>query len=60
MRNADIKAALRNAAVYQWQVAEELGIPETTFSRKLRHELPDSEKTRILEAIERIDDKRGA
>lgn len=60
MRNEAIKVALKQNAVYQWEVAELLGIPETTFSRKLRHELPEADKALILEAVEKIAAERGA
>lgn len=60
MRNEAIKTTLKQSAVYQWEVAELLGIPETTFSRKLRHELPEADKALILEAIEKIVAERGA
>ena len=60
MRNEAIKAALKQNSVYQWEVAELLGIPETTFSRKLRHELPEADKVLILEAVEKIAAERGA
>ncbi|MDY5350092.1 MAG: hypothetical protein SPG80_11195 [Candidatus Ventricola sp.] len=59
MRNEAIKAALKQNAVYQWEVAELLGIPETAFSRKLRHELPEADKASILKAIEKITAERG-
>ncbi len=54
MSNAVIRTALKENAVYQWMVAEELKIQESAFSRKLRHELPDAERERVLEAIARI------
>lgn len=54
MSNSVIRTALKEAAVYQWMVAEELKIQESAFSRKLRHELPDDEREKVLEAIARI------
>ena len=54
MRNEAIKAARKQNAVYQWEVAELLGIPESTFSRKLRHELPEADRDSVLKAIEKI------
>lgn len=60
MRNEAIKTALKQNAVYQWEVAELLGIPETTFSRKLRHELPEADRDSVLKAIEKIAAERGA
>lgn len=54
MSNVVIRTALKENAVCQWMVAEELKIQESAFSRKLRHELPDDERERVLEAIARI------
>lgn len=59
MHNEAIKAALKQNAVYQWEVAELLGIPESTFSRKLRHELPEADRDSVLKAIEKIAAERG-
>ena len=49
--NKEIRSALSDAGVKYWQVAERLGIADTTFSRKLRHELPQAEKDRVMQAI---------
>ena len=46
MQNQDIRRAAAGAGVKLWQVAEALGIADTTFCRKLRHELPQEEKER--------------
>ena len=37
--------------VKKYQVAERLGITDTTFSRKLRKKLDDKEKSQILQII---------
>jgi predicted XRE-type DNA-binding protein len=48
------------AGVKQWQLAEALGLSETHFSRKLRKELPQEEKEKILETIDRLaQEKQG-
>lgn len=52
--NNDIKAKAKEARVKQWEIAEKLGITEFTFSRRLRHELPDSEKSRIMSIIDEL------
>ncbi len=52
--NQEIKQAARNAGIYLWEVAEAYGCVDTTFSRKLRRELPQSEKDRILSIIEQL------
>ena len=40
--------------VKQWQIAEAMGIREETLSRKLRTELKDDERERMLKVIEEI------
>lgn len=52
MNNTDIRQAIKEAGLFYWQVADLLNIGEYTFSRKLRKELPDEEKQRIIKAIE--------
>lgn len=58
MENIQIRTALLQAGVKQWQLAEALGLSEAHFSRKLRKELPDEEKQKILNAISDIAGKR--
>lgn len=55
--NDDIRKEAKNAGVLLWQVAESIGITDNSFSRKLRHELSQSEKDIIFKAIEDL--KRG-
>ena len=52
--NEDIRQAAKAAQVKLWQIAEAVGVNDGNFSRKLRHELPDDEKQRILEIIDRL------
>ncbi|KAF5077566.1 hypothetical protein DSECCO2_149730 [anaerobic digester metagenome] len=54
MSNVDIRNQLKKTKVKQWQVAEALNYDESVFSRKMRKELPDAEKQRIFEAIEKL------
>ena len=51
MKNKEIKIAMIEKGLKQWQVAEALGIHESVFSRMLRNELPEDEKKTVLEAI---------
>ena len=53
-RNLDIREAAQNNAVMLWEIADKIGMADSSFSRKLRHELPQSEKERIFTAIEEI------
>ena len=54
MQNNDIKEAAKQAGVRLWQVAEAYGMNDGNFSRKLRRELPQEEKEKILEIIDRL------
>lgn len=47
MHNQDIRAEIKSAGLFFWQVADALGINDGNFSRKLRRELSDDEKSRI-------------
>ena len=37
-----------------WQIADALGINDGNFSRKLRKELPEEEKSKILAIIDQL------
>ena len=54
MENLDIRSKLKEAGLYQWMLAERLGMAEQTLERKLRRELPTEEKQKIFSAIEEI------
>lgn len=47
MENADIRILAMQNRVKLYQIAEYLGIWDSTLSRKLRHELPEGEKAAI-------------
>ena len=50
--NGDLKKMIRDAGLTQWQVAEHLGIAESTFIRWLRYELTGKRYQEIKNAIE--------
>ena len=54
MKNQDVRMAAKQAGVFLWQIAAELGVNDGNFSRKLRKELPATEKERIMEIIEKL------
>ena len=49
--NIEIRNELKKNRMFNYELASLLGISEWTLSRKLRTELPDEEKQRILEII---------
>mgnify|MGYP000658260615 CR=1 FL=1 len=54
--NDDIRQAAQSAGVRLWQIAEKLGLSDGNFSRRLRRELSDEEKAKIMGIIERLKD----
>lgn len=51
VKNQDIRNAAKKAGVKLWQIADKLGTWDTTFSKKLRKELPQEEKEEIFGII---------
>ena len=56
-KNIDIRVAILEAKLKHYEIAEELGIHEFAFSRKLRYELTADEKQKILNVIEKLKQK---
>lgn len=54
MTNQDIRLAAAGAGVKLWQVADALGIADSSLSRKLRKELSEEEKSRIFLIIKEL------
>ena len=59
MSNSDIKQIAKQNGVFLYEIAKELNINDGNFSRKLRYELTNNEKEKILKIIEIIKEKRG-
>lgn len=49
--NNDLRKAARCAKVPFWAIAAELGISEPTMSRRLRQELSEGQKRKIMSII---------
>lgn len=54
MNNFEIRQKMKENRLYNYEVAAALGVSEFTLSRKLRNELGQEEKTKILDAIEKL------
>ena len=50
-KNTDIREKAKASGLKLWQIADKLGITDGNFSRKLRKELSESEKSRVFEII---------
>ena len=59
MANNDIRFMAAGAGVRLWQIAERLGIPDSSLSRKLRHELSDEEKAQYRSIITQLSEQQG-
>lgn len=51
VKNQDIRNTAKKSGIKLWQIAEKLGIWDATLSKKLRKELPQEEKEKILGII---------
>lgn len=58
--NMEIRTAAKKAGVKLWEVAEALGITDGMFSRKLRRELPEAERKRLLHIVADIAKRKEA
>lgn len=54
LANTEIREAAKRNGVRLWQVAEDIGITDASFSRKLRRELPAEERERVLNVIDKL------
>lgn len=54
MSNAKLKEEMKSHGVRQWEVAEYLDIPETSFSKMLRRELKPDLALAAIEAVSTI------
>lgn len=57
--NMRIRIAKKMKGVYQYELAEALGISEYTLTRKLRKELDEEEEAKILKEIDNISKKKS-
>lgn len=55
--NMKIREKARNSGIRLWQIADALGMQESSFSKKLRNELPDDEQKKILEIIHELTER---
>lgn len=54
MNNFEIREAMKENRLYNYEVAAALGVSEFTLSRKLRNELGQEDKAKILGVIEKL------
>lgn len=52
--NNEIKVKAKEKGVCLWEIADKIGLIDSSFSRKLRKELSSTEKQRIFKIIDDI------
>lgn len=52
--NSEIRSIIKSSGIRFWQIADRLNISEATMTRKMRHELSEEEKTKIMSIINEI------
>lgn len=57
--NQAIRDSLKKFNVYQYEVADAVGVSEYTLCKHLRKELTVDEEERLLKVIERIADRKA-
>ena len=57
-RNTEIRDFIKNNGLYQWQIAEVLGVHDSEFSRILRRKMSEEMKQKILEAVYALREER--
>ena len=59
MHNIEIRAKLKENRIFGYEIAAQMGIAETSFSRKMaRREMTDKEKKQIYQIIDCIKQRR--
>lgn len=58
MYNTELRSTIKHFRLYNYEVAAEMGIPETSFSRMIsRGEMSADKKKEVLSAINRLTSK---
>lgn len=58
--NNDVRQAAKRNGVALWAVADDLGISEATMTRLLRRKLSDGDRSRVMDAINRLGSRNNA
>ena len=54
MRNEAIREYAKEKGVKLWEIADAMGITDSTLSRQLRHELEEAARTQIFSLVDQI------
>ncbi len=54
MTGKEIKNTILSSGFKLWQVADELGISDCTFSKKLRYDFSEEDTQKVIDAISKL------
>ncbi|MCJ7833853.1 hypothetical protein MUB23_00405 [Cuneatibacter sp. NSJ-177] len=54
MSNLELKEKIKNAGLFQWQVADTIGVSDVTFCKWLRKPLSPDKEQAVLEALQKL------
>ena len=54
MNGKDIQNLIKKKRLFQWEIAQEIGINEFTLSRWLRNDIDEAKEQMILNAITKL------
>ena len=57
MRNEGLREQIGAAGLHLWEVAYHLGMSDSSFSRKLRRELSEADREKVLRAIDELSEE---
>ncbi|MCM1330602.1 MAG: hypothetical protein NC253_14320 [Ruminococcus sp.] len=57
--NLDVRECAKKAGVYLWEIAAAIGVSEPTFNRRMRVEMPESEKEQVKAVINRLETEQS-
>lgn len=60
MHNSEIRMKAKEKKVKLWEIADRIGLTDGNFSRKLRKELSDEEREKVLIVIDQLAAEREA
>lgn len=60
MENLEIRREAAKNGLKLWEVAEACGMTDSTFSRKLRRELPSDQRDYVLSVIANLAERKEA
>lgn len=54
MRNEELRNMIKSSGIRMWEIAEKLSINDGNFSRRLRKELSQEEKAKIIIIVDEL------